>query len=257
MQKNIKIIIALVVCCLIYMLLIFFIKGNTTDGGYLINSELGGFYCQNGICEWQSSEDIVTDNKYYALYQENELVDTYTASYETSWNFYKNKEWQGVYGDFIAVDNSLDYEVLDYRLEKFTEEDIANIKKTIAKYGITSYEDLNKSRALVLDLDENGEEDRIIAVSNQTEEETSSHYFSLLIINLNGKLKEIYVETEENATSFHLPYYSVASVLKIDNKVKMIVNKGYFNNVGSSSTIMLNVSKNKIKEETKTNENSF
>mgnify|MGYP005795259973 FL=1 len=124
------------------------------------------------------------------------------------------------------------------------------IQKVLQEKSIENYTTLNNDFAYVLDLDKNGTEDKIISVSNQTEEENTNQYFTLLLIVLNGNVHTIYQEDSLKSNGFVLPYYSYMEAIKIGNQTKIVVNKSYFNNAGSPSTILLDVSDNKITEET-------
>ena len=70
--KTVKIVIAFSVICLMYMLLIFLLNFNKEDqtSGYIINSNLGGFYCQASRCEWVRIEEIDLTHS-FDVYQRN------------------------------------------------------------------------------------------------------------------------------------------------------------------------------------------
>ncbi len=249
--KTVKIVIAFVVICIIYMLLIFLLNLSKKDqsSGYIINSNLGGFYCRNSACEWIRTEEIDLTQS-FDVYQRNNLLGSYELEYASKWNFYQQNEWQEIYGDFIAISKSLKYEIIPYQIENFTIEDYKMIQKVLQEKSIENYTTLNNDFAYVLDLDKNGTEDKIISVSNQTEEENTNQYFTLLLIVLNGNVHTIYQEDSLKSNGFVLPYYSYMEAIKIGNQTKIVVNKSYFNNAGSPSTILLDVSDNKITEET-------
>lgn len=248
--NTMKIVLAFAVICILYMFIVFLFNFFKEEefSGYIINSNLGGFYCQNTDCEWVGIEDINSSSTSFEIYQRNKSLGIYQLEYASKWNFYQQNEWQGIYGDFLAISNSLKYEVLSYQIENLTDEDYNSIRELIEGFSSSSAS-LNNDFAYVLDLDQNGVQDRILAVSNQTEEETGSEYFSSLIVNLNGKIHVIYEENTLKSNGFSLPYYSFMEAIKIGEEVKMILNKSYFNNAGSPSTILLSVSHNEILEE--------
>ena len=61
----------------------------------------------------------------------------------------------------------------------------------------------------------------------------------------------VYEENVINTNGFILPYYDLMEAIKINNTIKLVINKSYFNNAGNPSTILLEISNNKIVEETK------
>lgn len=250
--KTVKIVIAFSVICLMYMLLIFLLNFNKKDqtSGYIINSNLGGFYCQASRCEWVRIEEIDL-TKSFDVYQRNKNLGFYEMEYALKWNFYQQNKWQEIYGDFIAISKDLKHEILPYQLEEFTFEDYEMIQNILREKGLENYTTLNNEFAYVLDLDNNGIKDKVIAVSNQTEAEKSEEYFTLFIIVLNEKMNIVYEENVINTNGFILPYYDLMEAIKINNTIKLVINKSYFNNAGNPSTILLEISNNKIVEETK------
>ncbi|HIR74467.1 TPA: hypothetical protein IAB95_03085 [Candidatus Ventrenecus avicola] len=248
-KKNIKIVVALIVCFVIYMFVVFLLSPKEKGtSGYLIHSGITSFYCQNAVCEYVSDSRVSTSSKEFSIYQYNEYVDTYQMSYQTdTWNFFKDGSWQAVYGDFLAIDTSLDFEYLPYE----TEEIPSSVRDLLTETTGISYESLNNQQVFSLDLNENGEQDYIYAFSNQVEEETGQDYFSVFFIELDGTIQMIYRETSLDSDSYSLPFYRLAGVVKVDGIVKIIVNKGYFSSQGNSSSILLTFDGEQFIEEAK------
>ena len=166
-NKNIKIVIALIVCLFVYMLIVFFLGfGEKKTSGYLINSGIGSFFCQNAECEYISDSAVSTSSNEFSIYQYNEYIDNYQMRYETdTWNFFQDGSWKAIYGDYLAIDTSLNYEYLPYEMISLTGSEENMIQ---SRTGI-SYEALNRNSVYTLDLDGNGVMDHIYALSNQTE----------------------------------------------------------------------------------------
>lgn len=247
-KKNLKIIIVILVCFLVYMLIVFLISPkNDGTSGYILNSGIGSFYCENAKCETVSNSSVSTSSRSFAIYQYNEYVDTYQANYNMdTWNFFQDNSWKAIYGDYLAIDTSLNYEYLPYEMEHLTASEENMIQ---SRTGI-SYEALNRNSVYTLDLDGNGVMDRIYALSNQTEEESNNDYFSIFFVEINGYLVPIYLETVKEAEGYVLPYYSVAGILKIDGVLKIVLNKGYFSSYGVPETILLTFDGERFVEET-------
>lgn len=239
---------------LLYALLIFFLnKDFHPTKGYIIVSELGGFSCNQGKCIYESIEDINLEGKKIKTYQQNKLVGTYELKHLNRWNFMENNSWKNLYGDFLGVEETLNVEIKEYNTESMNNEDRKKINEFLKNHNISGYKKLNSEEVITVDLDSNNEIDRIIAITNQTEEEVEETYFTLLGVILNGKLQEIYFDSGENA--FTLPYYNVFSVLNLDEekKSRIIINKGYYDEMGSPSISMLEFDGKKILETAKGN----
>ena len=247
-KKNIKIIVILLACFLIYMFLMFLlISKNKGTSGYILNSGIGSFYCENAKCESVSDSDVSTGSQSFAVYQYNEYVDNYQVNYNMdTWNFFQNNSWKAIYGDYLAIDTSLDFEYLPYEMVPLSgsEENMIQSRTKI------SYTALNRNNVYTLDLDNNGVTDRLYALSNQTEEEENNDYFSIFFVEINGDLQPIYINTVQDADGYSLPYYNVAGVLKIDGVLKIILNKGFFSSHGVPETILLTFDGERFVEET-------
>jgi len=248
-KKSIMIVIILIIVFLLYIAIFLFIKGlNPTTKGIIIVSELGGYSCNNLVCAYKSIEELDTDNKQIKTYQNNKYIGTYELDYLERWNFFENKKWKSLYGDFLGIEDSLNAKLLDYQTHDITNNEKEMIKDILKKNEIEETENFDSQKVIVADLDSNNEDDKIFAITNQGEESNSKMYFSLLLIILNNKNNIIYLDTSKE--EYTLPFYNVFSILKLDDEknARLIINKGYYDNVGTSSIIMLQKDGKKMKE---------
>lgn len=232
-----------------YALLFYFLNQNFhSSKGYLLVSSLGGFYCNQGSCKYEAVDDITLDEKKFHIYRKNKYDGDYTLKRLNRYNFFQDGKWKSMVGDFLGIEESLDAQVLDFSYEEYNETDYNHIFSILKQHGILSYKHLNTKEAFVCDLDQNGVMDRIIAVSNQTDDGEEEKYFSLLLVLLNGKLNEIYFE--EGSEIFSLPFYDVFSILQIDQDRNsyLIINKGYYDQIGEPSIFLLQLDGKNIKE---------
>lgn len=243
-KKNVKILILLVVVGIIYIGVVYFLfGGNRGNNGTIIVSSLGGYVCKNGNCDYVTVNQMNTDSKDFEVYKKNQFVGSYQLSYLKSWNFMQNGQWIQFYGDFLAVESSLHSEILDFRYEDMNESDISDIRSFIS---IDNISNLDTNQVIVLDIDQNGKEDRIGVFSNQIEESDSATYFSLVYLNLNGKLIEIFKDT--SSKKYSLPFYNVFAILKLNEEKnpRIIINQGYYDNMGENSITMFQLDGKKI-----------
>ena len=245
-EKNLKIVISVVIVCFIYFIIIFvYMMNNKTTKGYIINSNLGGFYCKQKKCEFVSQSDIKINNS-YALFQYGEYVGDYMPSLVVDkWNFKQNEDYESIYGDFLAIDEKLNYQYIPIKTEALNTDDILLLQKTTQ----INFSKLNDSYKIAVDLDNNGVTDYIYTLSNQVDDGASSEYFSIFYVSLNGELLTIYNDKNKDADNYELPFYSVAGILKIDSVPKIIINKTYYSNMGESSTMIFTVLKKDIKND--------
>ncbi len=245
-EKNLKIVISVVIVCFIYFIIIFvYMMNNKTTKGYIINSNLGGFYCKQKKCEFVSQSDIKINNS-YALFQYGEYVGDYTPSLVVDkWNFKQNEDYESIYGDFLAIDEKLNYQYIPIKTEALNTDDILLLQKTTQ----INFSKLNNSYKIAVDLDNNGVTDYIYTLSNQVDDGASSEYFSIFYVSLNGELLTIYNDKNKDADNYELPFYSVAGIVNIDSIPKIIINKTYYSNMGESSTMIFTVLKSGIKND--------
>ena len=188
------------------------------------------------------------NNKKINVYSQNEKIGNYNFLYSNRWDFYENGEWVPFYGEFVGIEESLNANVKAYQYEELSNSDQEVVLTLLKEKGITTDFSHYKGEALVLDFDENDIKDRIITVSNQTEEERNGPYYSLLFLELNGKTIEIFNET--TTSIYHIPFFKVSSIFTLDEEKnpRLIVEKYYFNNVGEDSISMYQLNGKKIKE---------
>lgn len=234
-KKNVKMLLILLGISFCYIVFTFFISGmDTSSKGYIVTSNLGGFYCERTICSYREITNINT-SKPYKIYQNHRDKGIFNLEYVDQWNFSRNGIWEPMVGDFLAISESLKAEVKSLEYEIFTpliEED----------------KDLDlEGEKILLDIDNNGEEDQIIVATNLKSEKKQSKYISLLYIIVNGKKREIYEHTSKERD---IPMYRVFNAVEFDSQkeVKLLINKGYYDNFGEPAIIMLEWKNGNIEE---------
>lgn len=244
-KKNIKVLILLTVLGVIYIGAVYLIFGSKKiSDGTIIVSSLGGYVCKNQKCEYVLPTQMDTNGKNFDVYKKNQFIDSYQMSYLKNWNFVRDGEWTPFYGDFLAVESSLSAEILDFRYEDVNQSDISDIQSILS---IDDFSNLDHHQVIVLDIDQNGKEDRIGVFSNQIEEKDSGSYFSLVYLNLNGKVIELFKET--GSKKYSLPFYNIFAILKLNEEKspRIIVNQGYYDNFGENSLTMLQLDGKSVK----------
>lgn len=239
MKKNVRVIVILVCISLLYVGIIFFFhKDYKPTEGYLIVSNLGGFYCNSSVCNLQDVREMKLDGKKIDTYQKNRFIGTYELQYLSKWNFLENGSWSQITGDFLGVEESLNAKVLDFTYEEFSSSDYEIIEDVLKKHEVNYYKYLDSSEVMVVDLDGNGELDRIFCISNQVDTGPQDEYFSAFFVLLNGNVLE--VEFGKTDEIFTIPFYNLFSILRFDENVKpyFIVTNTYYDAMGMPSLAM-------------------
>ena len=248
-KKNVIIILTVAIVGLIYLgIMIWIYGGRQTTSGLIVVSKLGGFECQAKKCSFVVLDELHTSNKNFKVYQRNNLIDTYELNYGKNWNFFKEGEWQALYGDFIAIEDSLNAEVLAFSYDEMNYTDREALLSILKEEDINDITNLDETEVIVLDLDGDGNEDRIGVFSNQTEENEAEKYFSVAYLILNGRTVKIYADY--GSKKYSLPFYNIFSIIKIDGEkdARIIINQGYYDNNGENSVSMWQLDGKKIKK---------
>ena len=117
-KKSILIVVSLSVLFGIYAVFLYFATGaNHSSKGYIIVSELGGYYCNGRNCSYHEIQDMEIENHNIDIFKENLYVNVYQLKYINHWNFYQNGTWNNFYGDFVGFETSLEKNVFPYRYE--------------------------------------------------------------------------------------------------------------------------------------------
>ena len=83
-------------------------------------------------------------------------------------------------------------------------------------------------------------------VSNQTDEEREGPYFTAFFLILNGKVISVIQDTTNEI--YHLPFYKIRSIFSLNGEKspRLIVEKYYFNNMGTESIMMYQLEGKKL-----------
>lgn len=236
MKKFIKI---LIVCLLIaaYVLIVYFVfnkkdtnsnpaGSSTTDDTssyYMVINNEGNLLYKNNKWNSATSDDIENSNMLFNAYVNNNYLGEYYLKYSTVWSLFdKDDNYKNYKGDLIAYSNNFKVVLSNTSSSRLTDDDKAFIK---SNYKIDNYDYLINEQVYNIDLDGNGEKDKLVSLTNTDVSQLGiPYYYNLIYLVLNNNLQTIIHEEKEDAIS---NYYVIKTIFKKDSDVSksIIINK--------------------------------
>ena len=248
---KLKGIIIVSVLLLVYGLGMYFLVGNSSTGSTSSNNTSntntktkvnymvidntsyryydGHFYSySSSAIESLSTMKVFVNNKYFGDYK---------LKHVNGWNLINEKSEVVTFkGELLAVDKDFDVVVRSIKTREINEDDKYFI---LNNYGINSFKYLSRNQVVDIDLDKNGEMDKIICLSSMEPSDNLNNYYNLVVIDYNGKPITIVDERKENTASI----YEIQSVININNNENdnIILYKydGYMSDDSSYSNVIV------------------
>lgn len=245
MNKRVPIII--IILLLIFSLVIIFSakdNNNTSNKENKVEKEVNYLVIDNdSIWEYNNKWNKISygrvNNKKYNVYIDSTYKGIFTLKYGSVWNLFSGNNYYSYQGNMIALSNKLslkNMEIID-----IDNKDLKEINSIIKKsYNIN---DITLREKIVVDLDNNGVIDKIINVSNLDGGDSS--YFSLVYVVLNGNRDILINESIKESDYYSAASYSLKYLISYNNKINIIVGKGYFSLAGKSGNMMYELNQKK------------
>src|SRR5574344_1332308 len=197
---------------------------NTTSSNILIDNISNWEYKNN---KWSSltNDEVVSQNKTYKAFVNNNFLGEYKVLYGTKWNLIDNDQNIKIYnGNLIAYSENFNINIRTVSKRQINSDDEQIIKDNYSSLNIS---DLTKNEVYELDLDNDGTKDKIIFLSNIDSTATLTSYFKLVFVVLNNEVKPIINETIAPADKLDSKSYYMASILNINNSDEVSIIIGY------------------------------
>lgn len=208
---------------------------DSTEFDYLIVGNDECWIYNNG--HWNETEPRDFDES-FSVYVNNNYFGDYKLKYGNVWNLFDTTNKYVHYnGKLLAVTSGISVNLMNYNIQNVNIDDMLEIDMILNSNILQ--EDLTINEKLILDLDKNGINDKIINVSN-LDAENQNIYFNLTYINLNNNLKILNKNIVEIENRLIEPVYNLEYVLNINNSEydSIILRKGYFSNNGDTQRIL-------------------
>lgn len=253
MRKIIKSPYFFVIIFLLFIGVIVFFLIQTSIGkeGYLLISNVDNFMCtSNLICKKQTTANILDKaREKFMIYQNNQLLGEYKIDFINKWNFFDSYgNWIDIQGDFIANSKNMEMEIKDYSKRFMNTTEVEELNKILNQNKIYSYSSLLQNEVVEHDFNKDGKTEKIILVSNATEESEDEKLFSIVIGSVNGTYEVLYLDVYNKGENYEIPVYRIKNVINIFHQKEdlLILMKGYFSEVGVTTSTIFKVDKKKF-----------
>jgi len=186
---------------------------------------------------WNEKKKFETDEK-LSIFINARYFGDYYVKFINHWNLTDdNNKYVDYNGNSLAFSKDFNIKVIEYNDESISEVELNEINSIINTNVLEEYLSINEK--VIIDLDKNGINDKIVNVSN-LDSENQSIYFNLVYVILNGKtniLVKDFVDIRDVLTE---PVYNIQYILNIENEISdsIILRKGYFSNNGETTSIL-------------------
>ncbi len=177
-------------------------------------------------------------NSKFVVYVNNQKIGNYYLEKSNVWNLFdENNNYVNYEGNILAfTNNNLNINVREVTVNEIDENDFEYIKQII---NINSINDLSLNSKIVVDLDHNGINDKIISVSN-LDSDNQEKYYNLLYVDLNNKKQILINNIVKDEDVLIAPNYYLNYVVNINNENidSIIITKGYYSNSGETTNLI-------------------
>ena len=244
---NKKKLVIILISLFVFILLLAFIltfnfkrEDEAIVHNYLVVNETDIWEFKNNV--WYILDNMENNNQIFNVYLDRVPSGNYRINKTSQINLYDlDGELIKYNGDILAYSGDFKIDFKNYTIDKISTTDLNDINNILDTN--MNMNNLTTNEKVLIDLDNNGVEDKIINVSNISfvnSDEEVNNYFNLIYIVLNNKIQ---VLKSENIDAFNLllaPMYNIDYILNINNKKydNILFNERYFSYSQNSRNIM-------------------
>jgi len=195
--------------------------------------------------KWNSKKKIDEEKEKFTILINNQYFGDYYIKKANKWNIFdENDKFVNYNGNFLAHTEDFNVNVKDYIMGSVAIEDLSEIINLLG-YN-TSISSLTTNEKLVLDLDSNGINDKIVNISN-LDSELEEVYFNLIYVVMNGQTDVLVKQIIDIDKLLEEPIYNIQYVLNINREEydSIIFQKRYFSNAGETNSVLYHFVDNK------------
>lgn len=253
-MKNKKVYYFIILFLVLYLVVFFFFfkkddsAKNKNYGAFAIGNDAFFLYEKEG---WLSINTRYKKNYNWYLfdvYRDNEFLSQYSMIYSGIWNMFdkdKNKI-DASFNENIGISTDLPYKIKEYRESSESSLD-GYTRQVLEKYNIPDNVELTTNRIIHVDIDNDGNLEKIYTVTNVFSEIEQSVTFGFIFLVDDNHIYMIYDKIFESnsLTDTCKPY--VSHVIDFDSKNYVLVSCSYYSDLGKK-VLLYRYKDKKIKE---------
>lgn len=195
---------------------------NDNTSKYLVIGNTSNWMLKNNEWKKVSSNTIENNSNPYKIYADNNYVGEYHLKYAKKWNIFNDKEEYLDYeGNIFAFSHNFDLKLIRFNAIELADDDKEFIK---VNYNIKNFDMLLTNEVVNIDIDNNGEIDKIICLSSNGDNyDEKDDFYNLVIINLNGEYYRIIDQNKNNSNTLDLAVYSINRIFMYNSNIYLII----------------------------------
>lgn len=245
-DKSVKIILIVLTVYLAIMLIIFLPEyfRNKKDNIYILSGNFVKIKYEKGA--WSRITDTSDYKlKEFSVYESSQYIGQYKLLFSNRFYLYdldgKTVDYNGV---LFAYRGSLGLKVYDVvnKLE-LDDDDKYNLKKVLSMIDINYTEELNLFQKADLDIDNDGDLEKVYCINNYYIDNPSDKVFSLIYVSDNDKIKILEKKIIDSSEIYDEESYEIHKILDIkeDNKMELLYTKNYYSQPEKECAVLHNL----------------
>ena len=190
--------------------------------------------------------DYIENDDLYNVYINNNYYGEYNLKYGTTWNLFKNNQFTSYDGNLFAFSKGININVKNKEINNITSTEKDEIR-SLLNNNIIDFDNLSVNEMMMVDLDSNGETDKIVSISNINIESLNS-YFNLVYVVLNGEVSTLINTSIKPEDMLNAPMYNLNYVININNDYydSIILKVRYFSVSETAHNILFQYQNNRF-----------
>lgn len=240
MKKSNKTILIIMIVIVFLSLLFFFTIGRKLIKNSKINDMIivgnDAVFKKDGN-KWRNVpfKDISKYNwKQYYTYIDNSYFGQYYLYNSEKWYLFEDKNKALNYeGDLLALSGNIKYKVVNFTLHDI--EDTTYVKQVLKDHHLDENSTLTSSSYVDIDINNDGNKERIYTISNQFPlEDVGNTYFSFIFMIDHNRIIYLYEKVKEEVDPYSgcKPYINNIIDVDEDDRYEIILGCGYYSTNG-------------------------
>ncbi len=251
LKKIVKVPSFWVILVLIVLgVMVVYIVNKVQKQGYLLLSNVSSYQCNKKGCKNIDKSLVINNAKSdFQVFQYGENLGIFKLKYISKWNFFdQNNNWINISDNYIAGSEEIDLNVINFDKREMNDEEILILEKYLAENGVAGYSFLEQNEVVEHDFNKDGKKEKILFASNASDVSNDEKLFSIVISVVNKKTSVLHIDIYNTKDSIEVPIYQAKGIINIFNNKNdyFILLKGYFSEVGKSSTYIYQINNNKM-----------
>lgn len=247
MKKGSRKYIILFLLLVLYVVLYFFVlspkekeNGDLKNYFNVIVGNDANFLLQDKTWKLVYKSEWASSNwKKFQIYEDNDYLGDYYLLYTGVWNL-KNSNKSNTsltFNEKVAIRGDLDYQIKKFQQIENTEKD-SFVRQVLREHSINEDSSLTVFQTIPIDLDKDGELEKIYIISNSfIDTESPDQIFNFIFSVDDGTISMIYQEVFSSTSLSDTCKPFISNIFEIGNATYFLVNCAKYSDLGKDVTL--------------------